>query len=780
MLMFSEKILNRQKIMLRCELFADGSGLWKNVPVHNLSDSRQPEGSGKEYFAIPADETCWIMLSDIKLSSKRLQNIIVQLEEKGACSRVTPLCHKLLEIQDIIKAGKDIPPEKYTESREYENIIVKDSMITVVLTDYMEQGKELQTKCEDFRLGINNFLGRTTNSSSDRLKYLVCSTADARDKWNCLKTEGNGKDLEKNYTDFLKKQAVLSCVAECFAYWITKPQFSEVMYDGLYGCSAGMYEKSYEGLYNTYYTIIKYAAEYPSTLKILSEYSEMAINNYESALSLKNGGKDVSGYWDIAENTSRFINDNFKLLELYTTLNETPCFLVEVLYPQAKNIHEISLKILDCFAKPVVWAGGKRFGTHVPHYLVKVLKKMTKEKRLTVTEYTDLRIQWKFQGEKAGKISVVTIKGTVEENESTASKILNSKIMDGLGRAMAALDVQLAVYAILKDGLSSSNTLSLIKSVLDFTETWNLLNGKKGMYGLAAGEIFSRLEYSMILDFAITAIDCAELIKTGDTDAALVKGGGKAAIAALTFYFAASPEAVLILVLAGIGVDILAKQLTDDDFSRWLKYGTYGKKYLQCRGTEWTVFSGKYLETKDRWGDTDIQIRTFYRITFDYDICDAKIWYFNDNEGFTNYRFVELHLKLKMLASDTILKVEVVCVKNKKERILSSIQLTSTNSYVRKVSDGCEIFTYLYYDHTALTEYLAENRGGQAGKKYPYTPEMVSYPKPEKYNINDSLLFDSRPELRVRVTEQQPGTTGQMEIKKEAEINFNVLNIRRA
>jgi hypothetical protein len=386
------------KVYLRCEIFAASNGLLKNVPVRNLSDSRQPEGNGSETFDIPADDKCWIMLSDTKLSSKRLQNIIDQLEKKGICNRVTPVCGKLKQMQDTIKAGKKIPQEWYTQDRDCENVFVKDSTITIVLTDYLEQGRTLQTECEDLRLGIDNFLGRTTGSSSDRLKYLVCSTADARDKWNCLKTGKNDGDLKKNYDDFLRKQSALSCVAECFAYWITQPQFSEVMYDGLYGCSAGLYEKSYEGLYNAYYRLIQNVAGYPSTLKILSEYSERALNNYETALSLKNGGKDVSGYWDDEERTSTLINDNFKLLELYKTLDETPCFLVEVLYPQAKNIHEIFLKILDCFAKPIVWAGGKRFNTHVPHYMAKVLKKITKEKRIIVTEYTDLRMQWKLPG----------------------------------------------------------------------------------------------------------------------------------------------------------------------------------------------------------------------------------------------------------------------------------------------------------------------------------------------------------------------------------------------
>ena len=260
--------------------------------------------------------------------------------------------------------------------------------------------------------------------------------------------------------------------------------------------------------------------------------------------------------------------------------------------------------------------------------------------------------------------------------------------MNGLGRVMAALDVQIAVYTVLKEGPSPENVLTLIKSVLDFTDTWDLLKQGDTRVGHYEVNVRSVQEYAMILDFAITAIDCAELIKNGDIDAALIKGGGKVVIAALTFYFAVNPEALLILALAGIGVDMLAKYFTDDDFSRWLKYGTYGKDFVVRKGMEWDVFSGKYLETKDRWENTDIQIRTFYRITFDYDISDAKIWYFDDNKVFTNYRFLELHLKLKMLASDTILKVEVLYTEDKKESVISSVQLTNAAALATFITGG--------------------------------------------------------------------------------------------
>ena len=137
---------------------------------------------------------------------------------------------------------------------------------------------------------------------------------------------------------------------------------------------------------------------------------------------------------------------------------------------------------------------------------------------------------------------------------------------------------------------------------------------------------------------------------------------------------------------------------------------------------------------------------------------------------------------MKLIASDSALNVEVIYTENKKERILSTAQLTCRNSYLKKsnLQNTYEIVTYLYFDLKVLNLYLSEN--GQIQKEkysYLYTPELVSYPKPEKYNVDNPLLYDKLPVLRVRITENQTEGQNLMDIKKEKKISFDVLKISR-
>jgi hypothetical protein len=809
-----------RKVYLRCEYYADQNGLLKNVPVQKLSDSRQPEGSGSDHFGIAANERNWILLTAKKLRACRLEEIRRRLETNGSCDRVmeipalgvssgsggNSIFDKLKQIQELKKKGDPIPENLYKGVHAIENLIMDSDgaprCVTVILTDYMAQMKELRTKFDDCSGKVDSFIGTKTGNSDQNLMYLVCSTSSVREKWGCISTT-NRKRLQNSFSTFKNISAQLGRVTELLARWITRPQFSEALYDDLFECYDNQYAGGFEALCDAYLKMVKGLADSEGSEEALLEYCEEALHAYEAALVKKKDPKGKSldiqdvltEFWN-PKNPGKSIDPAFKLLELYKNSVKTPNFLVEVAYPQAKTARKVALGVLTYLSKPIVHANGKRFRDKLPDHIAAWMSMLNKDQQVVVDFFDPQEVS--YWGRRK-PVQVVVISASTR-NKSSAAEIVGGAKVDALKKAMAAIDTVLIAKKISEDGLNLENSLALFKSALDFSKEWKLLEesaGKGAITGSTVGGHQTDViklplkTLTGVIDILLGAIKFYKLAEKGDMDAAVVRGIGKMTIAAVGI-FVTQPEVVLFLVFAGIAIDIIGDLITEDDFMRWIEFGTYGKKSMQLSGDSWKYFSKEYIakdnelenETISRWFKSSTQIETYYRLLYSFEICDSIAFYYDMGKKFKQYEFIELRLKTRLLVTDSRYTIEIIEYRDGKAvRTLSSVDLTDRNSCLEEQASksGNTIATFLYDRKAVVDQYFEENarinKKEQECRYIMAVPPLATYPKPERYDDTLLGIYEGFPELRVKISLRLGGMSGEALLTREKRVEYRMLTI---
>ena len=170
---------SENEVLLRAEYYNDGKN-WKEINVKNLSDKRRVENSSiGECITIPSDKTCYFMLSDIKPSATRLEEIRLKIQKKKGIkweeinkdlsnTFISPMKNTSISAKSevVIRSASfqddrlrvvEIPPLNDNHTREsiskyigYENVTFENnsSIPTIIVPDYAEYAEYLFTELD--------------------------------------------------------------------------------------------------------------------------------------------------------------------------------------------------------------------------------------------------------------------------------------------------------------------------------------------------------------------------------------------------------------------------------------------------------------------------------------------------------------------------------------------------------------------------------------------------------------------------------------------------------
>ena len=170
---------SENEVLLRAEYYNDGKN-WKEINVKNLSDKRRVENSSiGECITIPSDKTCYFMLSDIKPSATRLEEIRLKIQKKKVIkweeinkdlsnTFISPMKNTSISAKSevVIRSASfqddrlrvvEIPPLNDNHTREsiskyigYENVTFENnsSIPTIIVPDYAEYAEYLFTELD--------------------------------------------------------------------------------------------------------------------------------------------------------------------------------------------------------------------------------------------------------------------------------------------------------------------------------------------------------------------------------------------------------------------------------------------------------------------------------------------------------------------------------------------------------------------------------------------------------------------------------------------------------
>lgn len=255
------------KVLLRSEYYFDGID-WCEVPVNNLSSNRKVNCSAKnKYIKLPASQTCYLMISDIKQAPQRLEALrkkiekrrIVDWNEIGNNSLDKLISRNLrapeLKQETVIKSSEyyddrlrviEIPPLKNGLSEDvlkryigYEDIVFENNQTipTIIVPDYTEYAEFLFEELDKHystylkRIGTND---TNSENSNNLLKYLTELVCAQNNKWDTIL-----ESSKHNYNKILKNDlfntrlefTLVNYYAKKLGWWISQTSYQDLLYD---------------------------------------------------------------------------------------------------------------------------------------------------------------------------------------------------------------------------------------------------------------------------------------------------------------------------------------------------------------------------------------------------------------------------------------------------------------------------------------------------------------------------------------------------------------------
>lgn len=606
-----------KEVYLRAEYQYLEDNLWHPVDIENLSDNRKTSAGGGVRFKIPSNQTCYLMLSRIRLSAARITNIRETLKRDGSaknCHRVTTIgpfvqegnikAHtkdRLISMRDSENEGKASERYLYAGDDSIENLLVEDGedVLTIVLPDYegyaMTLGKRFDEQYNEY---ISN-LGET--SVEQHLKFLVSNVCNEYSCWGNIeggRESDTGKMLQ-SYDEALKLTiARMNMLAVNLAWWIFQPGYQELLYDYVFYYRYDDTKRN-NIIEDLFVNNIDKLYQIPVTGPTFEYYYQQAYDVYKEVLKQR-------GFADAVQNMEKFdseyfiqywitgnwpenakIRDDFETLALYNE-NKTMVknYFAEVFYPQFKNARTISLNILKCFAYPIITTEGKRIEIgQLPKLWQARLYTITKESSVIVEDYRSGVVQ-------AGNRSFNLVSVWTMGPKDTATKIAESRIFEELKKCIAIFDFYFAAYNLMKKR-DVVNSLALASATMELAKAWKFIDeGAKGSF-----KNFVLSNSKSLFDVAIGIFKMKKLIYEGDHLAAGLTGGTIAIqIASLVcagMKIVNGPHA-LIFFIATLVLKMLIEETTSTEIEKWVKFGFYGRDYQ-------SIINGTYERNNTGW-----------------------------------------------------------------------------------------------------------------------------------------------------------------------------------
>ncbi len=681
------------QVLLRTEQYCNAKGEWQTVSVRNLSMNRQPQqGTENEHFPIPADQTCYLVLSRAKLSPERLEQLRLRFQHnKPVAHAVTipaqvtvrhysrngiPTPHvtptdfrrRLIEIAEKRAAGEEIPSELYANIGELNHVLLDETGdLRVMLTDYKGTADRLRQTLNTLERDIALYIGDNTGTPGDRLTYLVSAAADAHRAWNFIDS-GHSDILRERYADYQAHVGNRAWIASQLAWWVNQDGFHDTMYDYEFGADHDFTADTTpaEGMEDVRYyggILLEGLAKIPTTAAPLEHLYTQARDWSRLALYNFNPVRDPETYRDINPETTRW-NTAFTTRDAYDAATGRVDFWAEVLYPRERALTPKALTVIKEIAAAAVRVEGDDAEERIRGWLSYLLANLPGRHRLVVRQLEVEASVW------SPELTLATAKAAVivpaSGRGATARRISNSSVHQSMKDVLVVVDLALAIRAAHKHDASFKEAVQLLKTGIDFAQ---LLRGEgSGRTSALAGQEISGQAISRyawansgaLLDIVLGVIDIVNLgFKKGDWDAAIVSGGGSIVQAAVVLRYAALGIAVptpvtIFLALFAIGTGLVAAAATDNEFETWLRHTTFGDRFPgESGGVEravsgWPDFFRTYVagdladpET-DPWDDAvidtesdsahwvqpDAQIMVYERLLYNVTIETATAYYY--------------------------------------------------------------------------------------------------------------------------------------------------------
>lgn len=663
---------NNDTVYLRAEYYADSNGKFHPVPVRNLSDSREPQnGSGSEYITIPHNQKCFILLSDIKLSCLRLENIRRSIE-KGL---IPPRMLQISPLYDLIKeddiAGNN---NKFLKNSLYR----EDGKRYLLLTDHIGYAKALKEKYVSASKKYNEITGKDNDNKDKQLLSLVASTCGRRkDKpyWNCISEDKLDKVKEawREVESFsvLREQSGKECVK-----WLTSNRLNDAIYD--------YYIASDNKAGEVFTDLLDGLEECDSAKEILNTYFEKAMIEFQKSYNkacnannisnnypqLNNSDVDIN-YWEGNIDISRpFRSKELTYYSIYE-FSAKKFFVVEELYSNFKKVRKVTDKVLKIFASSIAKHSDSRLRLNL-NYIKAVFTRNLPNSSVKVTNISKI-IDEAIKADN-------NILNSQWNTEALSYKVLKCRAYSELTKAVAVINVLLSIDALLQENSNiPRSSVELVANVCSIIDAFKVIDNVKtrGAMGRilrrGAGHSISNAWNAAYIILGI--MDYNELSKKNDKDAAIVKGGSQVIAGVIGLISTAYPPVALAGVLIGVVGGIWAEYLTDDEYMDWLQFSQYGKEYDEAiknnnNYNNWQVLnsvnnSTKPLYTTDDyipawsnyfsdWNMPESQLISYAKIAFEFELVvpsDHIVRNFPKQEGQGKMYEIE-HLEVFIFATN--------------------------------------------------------------------------------------------------------------------------------
>lgn len=658
---------SENEVLLRAEYYNDGKN-WKEINVKNLSDKRRVENSSiGECITIPSDKTCYFMLSDIKPSATRLEEIRLKIQKKKGIkweeinkdlsnTFISPMKNTSISAKSevVIRSASfqddrlrvvEIPPLNDNHTREsiskyigYENVTFENnsSTPTIIVPDYAEYAEYLFTELdkhysEYLKLTganieqINQATGKsipisekTVNKQNDNLlKYLSEIVCDNDNKWNLLLDENKGydKSLKRNLFEIRAHYSFSNYCARKLSWWISQTPYQEMLYDyDYYYYYVDRNSKKQES------NIFEHLIKYLDILENINVANDALLYLYEDARSKAytifhnlNPNSTYSDFQQYLLGRKTDIKDDLEIFHCCKTIvNEN--WLTDIFFKKVKDFcNDYYFDVLATLSHIVIISEGKSITIKE---LFKLFKKFyvnnlgNNQSVIEIKPINSGRVDF-IINKKLSRVEVFYFSNSNEKN--IVSNIQGSSVTKGLKHAITAFDRCIAIYQLSKTKDGNEYIIvfnSIIGDLLELSGyNDDIKNTKLGKITINGNSLFSK--YSGVVSLGADILGFMYYLSEGDTAYALTDFSCDVIFLLLTTAYSGIIFGI-IFFLSKVIIDKAIGRLKTDDFEKWVlcnNYGKYSDNLLNQNAWKNRIYLSYVLDSRNEYYKLDKKSR---------------------------------------------------------------------------------------------------------------------------------------------------------------------------
>ena len=695
---------SEKEVRLRAEYYYDGKN-WKEISVINLSDKRKVQNSSNgEYISIPSDKTCYFMLSDIKQSAKRLEEIREKIQnrkainwaeinkdlsntfiyslENNSISTKPEVVMRSASFQDNRLRVIEIPPLNNSNTKEtiskyigYENVTFEnDSSIPIIIVpDYAEYAENLFNELdkhytEYLKLTgtnpeqINNATGKSNPISEELiqkqndnlLKYLSEIVCDNNNKWDLLLNEKKeyNKSLKQNLFEIRSHYSFFIYCARKLSWWISQTPYQEMLYDyDYYYYYVDRNKKKQEEI------VFEHFIKYLAILENINVANDALLYLYEDARSKAftifhnlNPNSTYSDFQQYLLGKQKNIKDELELFQCCKTIvNEN--WVTDIFFKKVKDFcNDYYFDVLATLSHIVIISEGKKYNKIEDlfnlyyQFCLKIDYEKLKDIPLIRSSINNQKINVTFNN---GITSIdVFYFGEKNENESIVSNIIKFGPSIYLKHAINAFDRCIAIYQLskTKDGNEYIKVFnSVIGDLLELSGyNDSIKNTKLGKIKVNGNTLFSK--YSGLVSFGADVLGFMYYLSEGDTAYALADFTCDVIFLLLTTAFTGIFFGIIFFLSKAI-LNQAIEKLKTDDFEKWVlcnNYGKYNDNLLNQNAWKNKIYLSYVLDSRNEYDKLDTKSQEEKRKK------DTTNWKKNISEQIKTYYKIEFDMSFEL------------------------------------------------------------------------------------------------------------------------------------